>query len=126
MEISLNHREWLENKLAGDARHDYVEGVMAWISSNFPDLDTVVKWRSPMWVKNGTFIIGLSCAAHHISLAPETPTLEHFHERLVAAGYKPTAQAFRIPIGQEPDWALLREIIEHNIAEKDGHGKFWR
>ncbi|MDO4910193.1 MAG: DUF1801 domain-containing protein [Corynebacterium sp.] len=126
MSISKIHRDWLEKELAGDARHDYVEGVMAWVSDNFPDLESVVKWNSPMWTKDGTFILGLSYASKHISIAPEAPTMEHFHERLVELGYKPTSQLFRIPIGQEPDWDLLRAIIERNIFEKSGHVKFWR
>ncbi|HEL1618559.1 TPA: hypothetical protein TXL63_000358 [Streptococcus suis] len=74
----------------------------------------------------GTFIIGFSVAKAHISIAPETVTMETFAKDIKEAGYDATSNLFKIKEDQEVNWDLLRNIIAFNMEDKKGYDKFWR
>ena len=109
-----------------DSHRDRVVELLSWVNTTFPDLGTAVKWKQPMFTDHGTFIIGFSVAKHHIAVAPEPYAVERFGQQLDRAGYSRTNMLFRIGWDQEVDYDLLREIIEFNIADKQGYSPFWR
>lgn len=52
-----------------------LEPIFEQIQKEFPNLTVELKWNQPMFIMNGTFIIGFSVAKNHISIAPEAVTM---------------------------------------------------
>ena len=100
--------------------------VLDWVQKTYPQLESKIAWKQPMFTDHGTFIIGFSVAKHHLAIAPEGKTMEVFQEKLKAAGYNPTLKMFRIKWDSEVDYDLLAEIIEYNINDKKDCQTFWR
>ena len=46
-----------------------LEPIFEQIQKEFPNLTVELKWNQPMFIINGTFIIGFSVAKNHISIA---------------------------------------------------------
>jgi len=103
-----------------------LEDIFDWIIDTFPQLQSRIGWNQPMFTHEGTFIIGFSTAKNHISVAPESVTIEKFSEEIKKAGYDYTKEIFRIPWNKDVDFNLLKEIIQFNIQDKAGYTKFWR
>ncbi|HEM5069702.1 TPA: hypothetical protein U1212_000269 [Streptococcus suis] len=81
----------------------------------------------PAHVYHGrNFYHWILCCQAHISIAPETVTMETFAKDIKEAGYEATSNLFKIKEGQEVNWDLLRNIIAFNMEEKKGYEKFWR
>lgn len=114
------------NKVNNPVLKDKLEGIFNQIQQEFPSLTTEIKWNQPMFIMDGTFIIGFSAAKAHISIAPETVTIETFAQDIEKAGYEATSNLFKIREDQEVNWDLLRNIIAYNMDEKKGYEKFWR
>ena len=114
------------NKIKNPVLKDKLEAIFAQIQQEFPSLTTEIKWNQPMFIMDGTFIIGFSAAKAHISIAPETVTMETFAKDIKEAGYEATSNLFKIKEDQEVNWDLLRNIIAFNMEEKKGYEKFWR
>ncbi|HEL1661396.1 TPA: iron chaperone [Streptococcus suis] len=110
------------NKVNNPVLKDKLEAIFAQIQQEFPSLTTEIKWNQPMFIMDGTFIIGFSAAKAHISIAPETVTMETFAKDIKEAGYEATSNLFKIRV----NWDLLRNIIAFNMEEKKGYEKFWR
>ena len=66
------------------------------IQKEFPNLTVELKWNQPMFIMNGTFIIGFSVAKNHISIAPEAVTMAIFTNDIKAANYEATNNLFKI------------------------------
>ena len=66
------------------------------IQKEFPNLTVELKWNQPMFIMNGTFIIGFSVAKNHISIAPEAVTIAIFTNDIKAANYEATNNLFKI------------------------------
>ncbi|HFU4217740.1 TPA: iron chaperone [Streptococcus suis] len=66
------------NKVKNPILKDKLEEIFTQIQQEFPSLTTEIKWNQPMFIMDGTFIIGFSAAKAHISIAPETVTMETF------------------------------------------------
>ncbi|EAD9647430.1 iron chaperone, partial [Listeria monocytogenes] len=64
--------------------------VLTWVAETFPDLKPEIKWNTPMFTKNDTFIIGFSIAKQHMSVSPEAAGIERFEAELKEAGYSHT------------------------------------
>ncbi|MDO4909625.1 MAG: DUF1801 domain-containing protein [Corynebacterium sp.] len=121
------HKQWLDENIGpDDERYEFVDHILSWVTETYPQLECVIKWKQPMFLDHGVFILGLSVASKHVSLAPEGQIIERFGEKLKAAGYNPGKKFFRIPFGTEPDFGLIGEIIDTNIAEKANATAFWR
>lgn len=114
------------NKVKSPVLKDKLATIFAQIQQEFPSLTTEIKWNQPMFIMDGTFIIGFSAAKAHISIAPETVTMETFAQDIEKAGYEATSNLFKIREDQGVNWDLLRTIIAFNTAEKKGYDKFWR
>ncbi|HFR3714343.1 TPA: iron chaperone [Streptococcus suis] len=119
-------RQEFLNKVKNPVLKDKLATIFAQIQQEFPSLTTEIKWNQPMFIMDGTFIIGFSAAKAHISIAPETVTMETFAKDIKEAGYEATSNLFKIKEDQEVNWDLLRTIITFNMDEKKGYDKFWR
>lgn len=107
-------------------RRARVEALLRWVVKEFPALEPVIKWNQPMFTHRGTYIIGISAAAKHISIAPEPATMEVFSEAIGESGYSRTSFLFRIGHAQPIDTELLCRIIEYNLEAKAETTSFWR
>lgn len=103
-----------------------VQKLFEWIEATFPQLEREFKWNTPMYSDHGTFILGISTAKAHISIAPENQTMDLFKERIEAAGYAQTAGLFKVKWNQDFDYDLLKEMIAYNIEDKKNVDTFWR
>jgi len=73
-----------------------LEPIFEQIQKEFPNLTLELKWNQPMFIMNGTFIIGFSVAKNHISIAPEAVTMAIFTNDIKAANYEATNNLFKI------------------------------
>ena len=73
-----------------------LEPIFEQIQKEFPNLTVELKWNQPMFIMNGTFIIGFSVAKNHISIAPEAVTMDIFTNDIKAANYEATNNLFKI------------------------------
>ena len=73
-----------------------LEPIFEQIQKEFPNLTVELKWNQPMFIMNGTFIIGFSVAKNHISIAPEAVTMAIFTNDIKAANYEATNNLFKI------------------------------
>ena len=73
-----------------------LEPIFEQIQKEFPNLTVELKWNQPMFIINGTFIIGFSVAKNHISIAPEAVTMDIFTNDIKAANYEATNNLFKI------------------------------
>ncbi|EUJ38384.1 hypothetical protein BCAMP_08961 [Brochothrix campestris FSL F6-1037] len=48
-----------------------VSEVLNWIATTYPQLEQEIKWKQPMFIDHGTFIIAFSVAKHHLAVAPK-------------------------------------------------------
>lgn len=108
------------------AHQEQFKEIISWIDSNYPELDQEVKWNTPMYTSNGTFILGIDSAKKHMSMSPEEKTMALFTEEIEEAGYSQTKGLFRIKYSDEVDYGLLKKMIDYNIEDKKGYDKFWR
>lgn len=73
-----------------------LEPIFEQIQKEIPNLTVELKWNQPMFIMNGTFIIGFSVAKNHISIAPEAVTMAIFTNDINAANYEATNNLFKI------------------------------
>lgn len=114
------------NKIDEADKRAQVGQVLEFIHEEFPELDREVKWNQPFFLNEGTYIIALSVAKHHMSIAPEELTIENFSDQIDAAGYDKTKGLFKIKFSDKVDWELLKDMIAFNIEDKKGYTKLWR
>mgnify|MGYP003607809937 FL=1 len=69
-----------------------LEPIFEQIQKEFQNLTVELKWNQPMFIMNGTFIIGFSVAKNHISIAP----MAIFTNDIKAANYEATNNLFKI------------------------------
>lgn len=103
-----------------------MEEVLKWVANEYPNLEQVIKWNTPMFVNHGTFIISFSTAKHHMSVAPEQVGIANFADDIAQAGYSATKGLFRIQWNEPVNYELLKKIIEFNIQDKADYKSFWR
>jgi uncharacterized protein YdhG (YjbR/CyaY superfamily) len=102
------------------------EEVLAWVIQEFPHLTPKIAWNQPMFTDHGTYIIGFSVSKAHIAVAPEKAGMEHFAAAIKQAGLDHTKLLIRMKWTGPVDYALLRQLIEYNIADKADCTTFWR
>ena len=73
-----------------------LEPIFEQIQKEIPNLTVELKWNQPMFIMNGTFIIGFSVAKNHISIAPEAVTMAIFTNDIKVANYEATNNLFKI------------------------------
>jgi len=102
------------------------EEVLGWVLKTFPRLVPQMKWNTPMFTDHGTFIIGISAAKKHLSVAPDAEAMRKFAEDIARAGYSKTDLLFRIGWDEPVPYELLEKIIAFTIEDKSDVDKFWR
>jgi uncharacterized protein YdhG (YjbR/CyaY superfamily) len=100
--------------------------VLAWVAGRFPALGTRVAWGQPMFTDHGTFILSLKVSKKHLGIVPETVAIEHYADRIAAAGYESSHMIIRVPWDKPVDYALLEALIEFNLRDKADCKTFWR
>ncbi|WP_125591187.1 iron chaperone [Companilactobacillus jidongensis] len=100
--------------------------IIDWVQTTFPELQKRFAWKQPMFTDHGTFIIGFSVAAKHISVAPEGKSMDLFASKVEDAGYTHGTKMFRIKFDQDVNYDLLKDVIEFNIEDKKDCDTFWR
>lgn len=100
--------------------------VLQWVANEFPNLEPLIKWNTPMFSNHGTFIIGFSTAKQHMSVSPEQAGITKFADDISQAGYSVTKGLFRIQWNQPVNYELLKKMIEFNIQDKADYKSFWR
>ncbi|PIC58485.1 iron chaperone [Sporosarcina sp. P12(2017)] len=105
---------------------DRTEEVLKWVANEFPNLEPIIKWNTPMFSNDGTFIIGFSTAKHHLSVSPELAGITNFADDIAQLGYSATKGLFRIQWNEPINYELLKKIIEFNIQDKADYKSFWR
>ena len=104
--------------------------VLEWVHSTYPELGVRIAWNQPMFTLDNTFIIGFSYAKKHLAVAPEPAGIEKFSEQFSDRGF-PTPPCWCAFPGLHGELAadmhldLLGEMIEFNMADKEGMEKFW-
>ena len=107
-------------------QRERVEHLLGWITDTYPGLEGQIKWNTPMFTDHGSFIIGISTAKQHMSIAPEADIMAAFAERIQASGYTQTKGLFRIRWKDEVDDRLIRAIIDASIEMKKDDTSFWK
>lgn len=112
--------------LSAPEQRERMEEVFQWIASTFPNLESRIAWKQPMFTDHDTFIIGFSASKQHMAVAPEQAGIRQFTEEIEQAGYGCTKEIIRIKWNQPVNYALLERIIAFNIADKAACTTFWR
>ncbi|MDV5127418.1 iron chaperone [Bacillus amyloliquefaciens] len=103
-----------------------MEEILSWTAEQFPGLTPQIKWNTPMFTDQGTFIIGFAAAKHHVSVSPEEAGIAHFADDIARAGYSATSRLFRIQWTEPVHYELLESMIQFNIQDKADCSAFWR
>lgn len=117
--------DWLDTIEEPQNRERSTE-ILRWIVSTYPQLGFRFAWKQPMFTNEGTFIVSFSPATKHLSLAPEAKGVEVFAERLDAAGISHGTKFIRLPWNKPVPYDLICDIVDFNIADKQGVTSFWR
>ncbi|MGY3765714.1 iron chaperone [Vagococcus vulneris] len=107
-------------------QRERMEHILNWIQHNFPELDTRIAWKQPMFTSHDTFILGLSISKKHIAVAPEQIVISTFADEINAQGYSHTKQLLQIPWDKDIPYDLIKQFINFNLTDKKDHPKFWR
>lgn len=107
-------------------QQEKMKQLLTWIHENYPELETRIAWKQPMFVNQGTYIIGFSYSKEHIAMAPENEAIENFKHIIEETGLTYTKNIIRIRWEETIPYDLIKELIEYNIQDKKGYNKFWR
>lgn len=114
------------NKIEDKDKRIKVSEILNHILNKFTSLKLEYKYNQPMFVDHGTFILALSVATNHISIAPEMKTMKLFKDKIDKSNYSQTERLFRIKFSDEINYDLIDEIVAYNIDDKALYNKFWR
>ncbi|MDO1604649.1 DUF1801 domain-containing protein [Lactobacillus sp. YT155] len=98
--------------------------VLEWVLEKYPQLETRVAWKQPMFTDHETFIIGFSVAKNHFSVATEK-AIDSFRDEIKVSGYESGIKLFKIPFDTEVNYDLLAKMIDWNIENKKDITTFW-
>lgn len=114
------------NSIENDANRVKFQELLEFVLTEFPELETVVKWNQPMFTAHGTYIIGFSVTKNHINVAPERAGMIHFEEVIKSRDVGFTKMLIQMKWTKPIDFDLIKELIIHNIIEKENTTSFWR
>jgi hypothetical protein len=103
-----------------------MDALLTWVHETFPTLGMRIAWNQPIFTDLETFIIGFSRAKAHISVTPESKTIEKFSDDFSTVKLSATMELFRIKWEQEIPYSLLERIIHFNIEDKKECSTSWR
>lgn len=121
----IDFNDWY-NKTSNAKSKEMVLEIHNFILDNFKDIVCEIKWNTPMYVLNKTFILGLSALKAHVSLAPEKEVITLFKDELIANNYIVLNNLFKIGIDHEINFDLIKKIIDFNIESKKDSKTFFR
>ena len=107
-------------------KRERVNDLLERIHLDFPQLVPVIKWKQPMFMDHGTYIIGFSISKNHIAMSPEAKTIQVFSDKIKSSGYNYSMMIIRFPWNFDIDYHLIKNMIEYNINDKLECQKFWR
>ena len=107
-------------------KRERVNDLLERIHNDFPQLVPVIKWKQPMFMDHGTYIIGFSISKNHIAMSPEAKTIQVFSDKIKSSGYNYSTMIIRFPWNFDIDYQLIKNMIEYNINDKLECQKFWR
>jgi len=107
-------------------KRERVNDLLERIHLDFPQLVPVIKWKQPMFMDHGTYIIGFSISKNHIAMSPEAKTIQVFSDKIKSSGYNYSTMIIRFPWNFDIDYHLIKNMIEYNINDKLECQKFWR
>lgn len=122
MEVLMAYLDAIQVK----EQRDRMEEVFQWIVSHYPQLEVQIKWKQPMFVDHGTFIIGFSMAKNHLSFTPEEDVVTIFKEEIEQSGYEHTKGIIKVKWSETVDYTLLKRMIDFNITDKAECKTFFR
>ena len=100
----------------GEAQAGTIAGVIEAVQRAHPDVEVKLAWNVPQLHRGGNYVMGLSCTAKHVSIAPwSTNVMAAFQPRL--HDYNPTENLFRVPIDWAIDDELIRDMVHARLAE---------
>lgn len=112
--------------ITNPAIKEKLEEVLAYLAEKHPDFLGEIKWKKPMFSKDGTFIIGFDAAKKHLSVIPEPYAIEIFKDDIKAAGLSSTENLFKFAEDQDINFPLLEKIIAFKLEDKKGEGKYFK
>lgn len=107
----------LDEYLAGhdEIKQATVREIFAAIQSEFPVLELVIAWNTPILKCDDTYVFGVSALSKHLLLAPyDVSVLDDFRPRL--AHYQVNKKTFRVPVDWDVDRSLLREMVAASLG----------
>ncbi|USS85565.1 DUF1801 domain-containing protein [Fructilactobacillus myrtifloralis] len=112
--------------IADPAHRASFQAVLRWITTNFPQLDLVIKYNQPMFLAHGTYIIGLSAANHHYSIGLEGQAItRRFLPLAEQLGLQHGHKTIRVPYKHPLPTELLQAIITRQLEQKRDVTTFW-
>ena len=104
-----------------------LENLIQQIQKDYPELNLEIKWNQPMFVMDGTFILGFSASKNHFSISPEEKGVKKFSDYMDENRIFYSKMLFRMPWDSERiDYDLIKRAIDYNMEDKKGYDKFWR
>jgi uncharacterized protein YdhG (YjbR/CyaY superfamily) len=88
------------------------------ILADFPELQVKLAWNVPQIHRDGTYVLGLSAARNHLSVAPWSPrVMADFTARL--EGYVVTPNLFHVSVDWDVDEDLIKDLVRARLGELD-------
>ena len=119
-----NVEEYL-GSIADERHRAKFKELLDWVHATWPQLVCEVKWNQPMFVDHGTFIIGFTALANHVTVGSEPRAFEHAMPLIEQQHLKRGKKTFQIPYERSDAWEVLEQIIEFTTADKRDVQTFW-
>ncbi len=96
-----------------------VRRVLDALTRGHPGREVVIAWNQPMVKEGDDYLLGVSVAAPHITIAPwGEGMMVRFADRL--DGYVVNRKTFRVPLDWDVDEALLDDMVAVRVTEVAG------
>lgn len=114
------------DQVSNSAIKDKLTAIFSHLDSQHPDLQGELKWKKPMFSKDGAFIIGFDAAKKHLSVISEPYAMAIFADQIKAAGCASTSNLFKIAEDQDLPMDLLEAIIAFKREDKAGATTYFK
>jgi uncharacterized protein len=93
-----------------------LKSVIAFILTEFPDLQSKISWNVPTIHRNGKYVAGICAYTNHLTFSPWSPrVIEKFNSRLQKFVLFKTC--FQIPIDWQIDKKLIKDLVRARLTE---------
>jgi uncharacterized protein len=98
-----------------DTKRATVERIIGVISGEFPEVEWVIAWNTPMAKVGKSYLFGVSSAKNHLMIAPwDSDVLEEMRPRL--EGFVLNKKTIRIPVDWDVDAELITDMVSGSLA----------